>query len=291
MTAGAAEAFAAIEAGWRPGPVETTGSVDAAPGLALSGLFDVEPAVRDEGDPLPPLWHWLHLLDRPAQAGLGEDGHPRDGLFLPPLPRRRRMFGGGRVAFHAPILVGDRVTRRSEVVSVRVREGGSGLLLLVTVRHTWTVDGQPRTVEEQDIVYKQPDGRPATRTARPSEDGHPPEPWEFTLRPDETLLFRFSALTYNAHRIHYDRAYARDTEGYPDLVVHGPLLALALLELPRRYAPDRRVTSFAFRSRAPLFAPEPFTVAGTPAADGASAALSARTAGAAPAVTATVTFA
>jgi 3-methylfumaryl-CoA hydratase len=286
MTAGTGEVFAEIAAGWRPEPVETTEFLTAAPAQALSGLFDRPPAVSGVGDPLPPLWHWLYLLDRPAQAELGEDGHPRDGLFLPPLPERRRMFGGGRYRFAAPLRVGDLVTRRSEVTSVRVREGGSGLLLLVTVRHTFSVEGELRTVEDQDIVYKQPgQGRAAgPRGGGQQADGD----WSFTVRPDPALLFRFSALTYNAHRIHYDRDYARDVEGYPDLVVHGPLLALSLLELPRRHAPGRTVTAFSFRAAAPLFAPDPFEVRGVP--DGDTVVLGAGRPGAAPSVTGTASF-
>ncbi|MER7717720.1 MaoC family dehydratase N-terminal domain-containing protein [Streptomyces flaveolus] len=289
MSEVAPEAFARIEADWRPEPVETTEFVTAAPAQALSGVFDRPPAVTGVGDALPPLWHWLYLLDRPAQAELGEDGHPRDGLFLPPLAERRRMFGGGRSEFHAPIRVGDLVTRRSEVVSVRTRKGGSGWLLLVTVRHSFSVQGELRTMEEQDIVYKQPDAapRPPVPTLSVTDEAAP-APWSFSLTPDPTLLFRFSALTYNAHRIHYDRDYARDVEGYPDLVVHGPLLALALLELPRGFAPERTVTSFAFRSKAPLFAPEAFVVSGTP--DGDTALLTAGRPGAAPGISATVTL-
>ncbi|MEU5979938.1 MaoC family dehydratase N-terminal domain-containing protein [Streptomyces sp. NPDC047315] len=285
----APEAFRAVEADWRPPPAEVSEHVTAGPAQALSALFDQPDAVCAPGDALPPLWHWLHLLDRPAQAGLGEDGHPHDGLFVPPLPERRRMFGGGRLTFHAPVRVGDLLTRRSEVARVRTRKGGSGWLLLVTVRHLLLVDGAVRTTEEQDLVYKQP-APPTPTGARPAapEPTASEAPWSYRLTPDPTLLFRFSALTYNAHRIHYDRDYATGVEGHPDLVVHGPLLALALLELPRRHAPHREVASFAFRSTAPLFAPHVFEVGGGP--DGDGAALAAGVPGAAPAVTGRATF-
>ena len=286
------EHFAAIEATWRPDPVEVTEFVTSAPTAALAGLFDQPAPATGVGDPLPPLWHWLHLLDRPAQAELGDDGHPRDGLFLPPLPDRRRMFGGGRLEFHAPIRIGDLLTRHSEVASVRVRHGGSGRLLLVTVRHTFLVDGEIRTVEEQDVVYKQNDASPAavapTKVAGTAAAQASAHPWEFTLTPDPPLLFRFSALTYNAHRIHYDHTYATEVEGYPGLVVHGPLLALALLELPRRFAPQRAVRSFAYRLRSPLFAPAPVLVHGTP--QDAGAELGAGPLGGAPACTGDVVY-
>ena len=267
------EHFAAIEAKWRPQPVEVTEFVTAAPTAALAGLFDQSAPATGGGDALPPLWHWLHLLDRPAQAELGDDGHPRDGLFLPPLPDRRRMFGGGRLEFHAPIRIGDLLTRQSEIATMRVRRGCSGWLLLVTVRHIFLVDGEIRTVEEQDIIYKQADAGPAapapTKAADPATTQASVYPWEFTLVPDSRLLFRFSALTYNTHRIHYDHTYATEVEGYPGLVVHGPLLALALLELPRRFAPQRTVRSFAYRLRGPLFAPAPVLVHGSPQDTGA----------------------
>lgn len=304
----ALERFAAIERNWRPEPVELSEFVTAAPAKALAGLFDQERPAMGAGDPLPPLWHWLYLLDRPAQDELGEDGHPRAGLFLPPLPDRRRMFGGGRLEFRAPILVGDLLTRRSSVARVRVRRGGSWWLLLVTIRHELMAHDQLRVAEEQDIVYRQPGsdvpaaGRRAARGPHHA-DGTPRSvpseaassvrtessaPWTYTLRPDPTLLFRFSALTYNAHRIHYDRDYATRVEGYPDLVVHGPLLALALLELPRRFVPDRRVASFAYRLRSPLFLPAEVSVAGEP--EEGSAELSAGARGASPACTGTVAY-
>ncbi|MET8637783.1 MaoC family dehydratase N-terminal domain-containing protein [Streptomyces sp. NPDC004680] len=289
----APEHFAAVEADWRPEPVEATEFVTAAPVRALAGLFDQPVPALGVGDPLPPLWHWLYVLDRPAQADLGEDGHPRDGgHFLPPLPDRRRMFGGGRLEFRAPIRIGDLLTRRSEVARVRVRHGGSGWLLLATVRHEYVVHGEIRTVEEQDLVYRQTGGAPAPEPVGEAVPAAPTAvpggPWSFTLRPDPTLLFRFSALTYNAHRIHYDRDYVRDVEGYPDLVVHGPLLALSLLELPRRWAPERAVTAFAFRSRAPLFAPRDIEVTGVP--EGDRVVLSAGLPGAAPGMTASATL-
>ncbi|MDI3406941.1 FAS1-like dehydratase domain-containing protein [Streptomyces cavernicola] len=285
------EHFAAVEREWRPEPVELSEFVTAAPARALAGLFDQEPPAMGVGDVLPPLWHWLYLLDRPAQADLGEDGHPQAGPFLPPLPDRRRMFGGGRLELRAPILVGDLLTRRSSAARVRVRRGGSGWLLLVTTRHELRVQGELRAVEEQDIVYKQPvpEAPAVTRPPTASTPTDPSAPWTYTLRPDPALLFRFSALTYNAHRIHYDRDYATEVEGYPDLVVHGPLLALALLELPRRFAPERRVESFAYRLRSPLFLPDEVRVAGQPAEGGAE--LNAGTRGGAPACTGTVGYA
>ncbi|MFC9974345.1 MaoC family dehydratase N-terminal domain-containing protein [Spirillospora sp. NPDC127200] len=242
--------------GWAPGPVETTERIDAAPSGALAGLLGVEPPEKE----LPPLWHWLHFLDRPAQHELGPDGHPLAGHFLPPVPDRRRMFAGGRYLVREPLRIGDEVTRRSELASTAVKTGRSGEMAFVTVRHTFLRDGAAIAVEEQDLVYRS--GDPAARPEPPSfEPPRADEPWTLAMTADPVLLFRFSALTYNAHRIHYDEAYATGVEGHPGLVVHGPLLALLCLELPRRAG--HAVTELAFRARRPVYAGQPFVAAGS----------------------------
>ncbi|MBW0115737.1 FAS1-like dehydratase domain-containing protein [Pseudonocardia abyssalis] len=247
-------------AGWAPEPVETTARIDPWPGEAFAALLDVEPP----GPELPPMWHGFHLLDHPAQADLGDDGHPAHGHFLPPMPDRRRMFAGGRLEVRTPLRVGDLVTRRSSLVSVVPKTGRSGEMVLVTQRHEFTVDGALVQVEEQDFAYRsQPAG--TARALAPDAPGElPAGGWRLDLAPDAPMLFRFSALTYNTHRIHYDHPYVTGVEGYPGLVVHGPLLALLLLELPRRFAPSRRVTGFSYRLRRPVFAGTPVAAAGSP---------------------------
>ncbi len=224
------------------------------PVAAFSALLDLPGTAAGPGDPLPPLWHWLYFLDHPRRSGLGEDGHPADGHFLPPVPDRRRMIAGGRLVVHAPMRVGDRIERRSELTAALPKSGRSGEMLLVTVRHEFRRRGELLAVEEQDVVYRsQPAGQ-----ARPIPAPEPvPEPesrWRIDLPTDPALLFRFSALTYNTHRIHYDQPYVTGVEGYPGLVVHGPLLALLLLEIPRRELPDRAVVAFDFRLVRPVFA-------------------------------------
>ena len=252
------EGLAARVADWRPGPVDSTYEVAAGPPAAFAALLDQPAPDLRTGAATPPLWHLLHAPDQPATHELGEDGHPREGGFLPPLPQRRRLFAGGRAVFHAPLRIGETVSRRTELVSHRTTTGRSGEVLLVSVRSTHEVDGAVRVVDVQDLAYRSgparpPDGTapvaalPVGPTARPA----PPAPWTVTLDPDPVLLFRFSALTYNAHRIHYDRPYATDVEGLPGLLVHGPLLALLLLELPRRFAPERRVRTFSYRLHRP----------------------------------------
>ena len=250
--------------GWAPEPHETTETIDPGPAHALAGVLDTDPP---DGH-LPPLWHWLHFLDRPAQRELGPDGHPLAGRFLPPIPERRRMFAGGRFTVRRPLPFGGTVTRRSELASTALKHGRSGEMLFVTVRHTFVEGGEEIAVEEQDLVYRS--GDPANRPAPPSFDEPEADgPWLLWMTADPTLLFRFSALTYNAHRIHYDEKYATQVEGHPGLVVHGPLLAILCLELPRRAGRDVRRVSF--RARSPVYAGQPFAVTGAPGKDAGGA--------------------
>jgi len=253
-----------IIAGWAPGPAETTETIMAGPAVALSGLLDREPAVTAPGDPIPPLWHWLYFLDRPASSDLGPDGHPAAGHFMPPIPQRRRMYAGGRASYSGAFRCGDEITRRSELADATVKQGRTGELLFVTVRSLFTRAGAVIATEEQDVVYRSGPpvaGATGPRRPVPEED---PGPWRIQIVPDPVLLFRFSALTYNAHRIHYDAGYATGVEGHPGLVVHGPLLALLCLELPRRHAPQQRVTRLSFRARSPVYAGQRCTVTGGP---------------------------
>ena len=259
--------LADLVADWHPAPVEATDRIDPWPMGAFAALLDQPPP-----EALPPLWHWFSFLDAPPQAELGEDGHPADGHFLPPIPDRRRMFAGGRLEFHAPLRLGADVVRRTRLTSVTPKSGRTGDLLFVTVRSEFESDGGLAVVEEQDIVYRQQAaGAAPARPAElpPAEEPAPADgPWRVALAPDPRVLFRFSALTYNTHRIHYDQQYASDVEGYPGLVVHGPLLALLLLELPRRTAPERRVTAFEYRLQRPAFAGRPVLAEGVPDDDG-----------------------
>jgi 3-methylfumaryl-CoA hydratase len=279
---------AAVE-GWSPGPVTTTDVIHPWPAAAFSALLDLPATAAGEGEPLPPLWHWLHFLEHPRRSELGGDGHPGAGHFLPPVPDRRRMFAGGRLRVRAPIRVGDRVERRAELLDVRPRTGRSGEMLFVTTRYEFRRAGELLVTEEQDIVYRsQPAGAPRAAD-RPQPQPQPqPEPehrWRIELPTDPPLLFRFSALTYNTHRIHYDEPYATGVEGYPGLVVHGPLLAMLLMEIPRRERPDATVTAVDFRLVRPAFAGAPVIATGDPA--GAGIALRAGPAGAGESITAT----
>lgn len=232
-----------------------------APVLAAAAVLDDATTRFAPGSYLPPLWHWFYFLPTVPQSRLGADGHPERGGFMPPLDLPRRMFAGARLRFLHPLVIGRPALRRSVIRDVSTKEGRSGRLAFVTVSHTIRQDSEVCVEEEQDIVYREP-GAPV---AAPTPVALPPVPagsWSRTVTPDPTLLFRFSALTFNAHRIHYDRPYASTVEGYPGLVVHGPLIAVLLAELVRREV-RQSMRVFAFRAQTPLFDGAPFRLVGT----------------------------
>ena len=235
------------------GPVvERSEVLVPGPAEALAGLLACDPPDAD-GGPLPLLWHTVYLLDRPRLADLGPDGHPRVGVVpVPPAEGMRRMFAGGRVRLLSPLRLGRPASRRSVVASTEVKQGRTGPLTFLTVRHVVTQDGRACVEEEQDLVYR-PAGSPPGPPPRPLEDA-PLLADERAVPVDPVLLFRFSALTYNGHRIHYDRDYARDVEGWGGLVVHGPWQALVMAEAARRLADgdSGAVQQFAYRLEAPL---------------------------------------
>ncbi|MEZ5709307.1 MAG: MaoC family dehydratase N-terminal domain-containing protein [Blastomonas sp.] len=221
---------------------------------------------RQAGDPLPLLDHWLYFWDVKPPAGLGPDGHPAKGGFLPPVPLPRRMWAGGRLSFHMPLLLGSVVTKTSTILSVAEKEGKSGRLVFVTVRHELDGGEGVAVREEQDLVY-----RDAATAMVPAPVPAPPPAADWTLRidPDPVLLFRYSALTMNGHRIHYDRPYAIDEECYPGLVVHGPLQAKLMIRLAQAQLGER-IGGFEFRGQQPAFDGLPLHVCGERRDDGAS---------------------
>jgi 3-methylfumaryl-CoA hydratase len=254
------DALSRVLAAWRPAPVSVTRTIAPASLEAFADVLDEQVRLAP-GSPVPALWHWLAFTESCPQGSLGEDGHPREGHFLPPLADRRRMMAGGRLRQAAAFVAGAAYRRDSELAGAQVKEGRSGRMLFTTIRHTFLDDaGSEVAVEEEDVVYRQqPAGEP--RRLPPAEEAG--EPWHTSrgsrgrasFPSDPRLLFRFSALTYNAHRIHYDAPYAVGVEGYPGLVVHGPLLALQMLELPRRAGlmPER----LEYRLLAPAFSGPP----------------------------------
>jgi len=232
-------------------------TLSAAPVQALAASLNRGPAALLT---LPPLWHWLYFWPLAQQSELGVDGHPQRGGFLPPIPLPRRMWAGGRLRFARPLALGAEVTRRSTILKVEERDGRSGPLVFVTVQHEISDAHGVAIAEEQDIVYRDAPvpGAPAPAPRLTSEAADFSRP----VVPDPVLLFRYSALTFNGHRIHYDRPYAMNEEGYPGLVVHGPLTASLLMELLQQQCPDQLVRHFDFRGVAPLFAPGRFLVCG-----------------------------
>ena len=216
------------------------------------------------GAELPPLWTWLYFLPLAAMNEVGPDGHPRRGGFLPPIELPRRMWAGSRCAFFGPVRIGDDIRKTSTILKIAETAGNAGALVFVTVRHEVSAGGSLVMTEEQDLVYM---NIPAMWQA-PSPMPLPPCQWSEAVAIDPVLLFRFSALTFNGHRIHYDRPYATEVERYPGLVVHGPLQAMLLFEAATRRHPDRRPTSFTFRGIRPLFDFERVSVNGADRPDG-----------------------
>jgi 3-methylfumaryl-CoA hydratase len=246
-------------------------SVTTAPVAALSAVLDRDDPPPEPGDALPPLWHWLYFLPVARQSELGADGHPARGGFLPPVPLARRMWAGSRFEFRGRLRVGEAITRRSEILDVGAKQGRSGALVFVRVRHEIGNAAGAAVIEEHDIVYRDV---PQSQAAAPAPRAAPVEhAWRREIRPDSVLLFRYSALTFNGHRIHYDRSYATGVEGYPGLVVHGPLIATLLVDLLRRRLPAADVTGFSFRAVRPLYDTAPFLIYGNPAKDGKTVAL------------------
>jgi 3-methylfumaryl-CoA hydratase len=232
-----------------------------APLAAMSATLDREDGEFKAGSAVPPLWHWLYFLPHPRQTEMGQDGHAKKGSFLPPVPLPRRMWAGSQLTWHQPIHVGDAITRTSTIESVNYKAGRSGELVFVAVKHEVHSGSALALTERQEIVYK--------AAARSGDVGAPVEaatgpewPMSRQVEVNTLLLFRYSALTFNGHRIHYDRPYAMDVEGYPGLVVHGPLLATLLMDLVRREMHDARVTGFSFKAMRPVFDIDSLRVSG-----------------------------
>ena len=247
--------------------------ITAAPVRALSATLDRADPAPVAGTVLPPLWHWLYFLPHHRQSEIGPDGHAQRGGFLPPVPLPRRMWAGGRLQWELsnPLKVGDVVRRISRIASVTHKAGRTGDLLFVLVQHEVRNAQGLALTEEHDIVYRaaaQPGDPVPSPTA--AETG---AAWQRVVTPDDVLLFRYSALTFNGHRIHYDRRYVTEVEGYPGLIVHGPLIATLLVDLVRRQAPEAVLKSFSFKALRPTFDLHPFQLNGQPSDDGKSVRL------------------
>ncbi len=253
-----------------------TDKIAQTPYAAMAAMLDIPPLRPVAGTPLPPLWHWLYFLPLHRQSEIGPDGHAKRGGFLPPVPLPRRMWAGSQFDFVRPLQVGDEVSRTSTIVDVTEKSGRSGPLVFVKVKHEICRNDahEIALTEFHDIVYRE--------AVRPDDPVPPPKQapataaWEKKWVPDDVLLFRYSALTFNGHRIHYDRRYVTETEGYPGLIVHGPLIATLLLESLRAQMPQADIAHYEFRAVRPLFDINPFSICGEPLPDGKSFHLWAR---------------
>jgi 3-methylfumaryl-CoA hydratase len=238
---------------------------------ALAATFDRDDPPFKDGDPVPPGWHWIFFPEAVRMSEVAADGHEKPGRFLPILPLKRRMWAANRMRFMRPLRIGEKVTRTARIAAIAPKEGGTGPLIFVTV--TFTISGEAgiATEEEQTYVFR----GPADPTKPEPAPRKPPAgaAWRRTVTPDAVLLFRFSALTLNSHRIHYDHPYVTRDEGYPGLLVHGPLTQALLVDLLRRERPEARIESFAVRAVSPLYAGDRVTFEGMPGADGRSASL------------------
>lgn len=233
------------------------------PAEALAATLD-----RDDrfavGDALPPLWHWVYFLERHKTAELAANGHVRHGGFLPPMPFPRRMFAGARIRFQRPLRLGTEATREATIADIQLKQGTSGALLFMSMRVSIRTDEGCAITEEQDIVYRAP---AAGAVPAPVRRAQPAPVWVREVDANALLLFRYSALIFNAHRIHWDAPYATGEEGYPGLVVHGQLIATWLADLVRRHC-ERPLAGFRFRSLRALIADTPCRLCAVPGADG-----------------------
>jgi len=247
------------------------GVANATSSDILNATLDRDDAPFQPGDALPPAWHWMYFPELVKLSDTGPDGHLAKGGFMPPVPLPRRMWAGTKMTFHQPLRAGEAITRVSTISDVTSKDGRSGALCFVTVKHEISGPNGLATTDEHLTVYRAP--------AEPGAAAPKPQPapadvdWSRTIHPTPVMLFRYSALTMNSHRIHYDRSYVTEVENYPGLLVHGNLTATLLLDLFRREMPDATLKTFNLRAISPLYDINNFSVSGKLGEDGASATL------------------
>ena len=245
--------------GWTPTVETVTEAIDLTQVRKFANVLDLDEGAFEDGAMLPSMWHWLFFLHRAPTARIGPDGHPQRGGFFPPVELQRRMFAGERTTFHKPLVIGQPATRTGTITGLDEKEGRSGRMVLASAEYRIEQGGTLCLEDTHDIVYIAGGG--TTPAPGPDSFAPPDGAWHREVKADPVLLFRFSALSFNSHRIHYDADYAKNEEGYPGLVVHGPLTALLLAELARLNM-DVPMTRFSFRGRAPIFEPWPFHLVG-----------------------------
>jgi 3-methylfumaryl-CoA hydratase len=263
-------------AGWLGRSEESFDTITASPLIRFNATLDRDEPDPKPGDPIPPGAHWLYFLPATRQSDLGPNGNPKVGEFLPAVDLPRRMWAGGGLTFHRPLRIDERARKVSTIASITPKEGRSGRLLFVTVRHDHYGETGLALSEDHNIVYRE-----AADPADPNAPKAAPKPhaapdtaqWRRTLHPDSRLLFRFAALMFNAARIHFDHRYTTETEGYPDLIVNARMVVIALLGLCEQERPDKSLAAFTYRCVSPLFCNAPFSVEGAPMDDNTAAKL------------------
>lgn len=263
---GSAAGFSKLFPQWIPRVDNCNEIISPVPVNRLAATLNETTLDYREGDSLPPLWHWIFFIRPVPQGGMGRDGHPKRGDFLPPVSLPRRMFAGLKASFRQPLIIGPDAERESEVIDIKEKSGAAGPLIFVKIQQRIRQKRRLCLIEEQELVYREMGASMALPVVE-SFRKPPANSWTETVTVDAATLFRFSAVTFNGHKIHYDRAYARKEEGYPALVVHAPLVALLLLQLVRKNT-DKRVTQFDFRAMAPLFDGQPFQISAVAAEAG-----------------------
>jgi 3-methylfumaryl-CoA hydratase len=260
--------LAEVASSWRPSEQTTDIRFCPHPAMKMLRLLDGDGDFQD-GDAVPPLWHWVYFVPMPSQRDLGEDGHPATDQFLPPLRARRRMMAGGSLAIERPFVIGEDYRRTTGIEGVTLKEGSSGPLLFVRLRHTFHDSAGLVATELEQAVYREPRAQElgSSAVSGPTQGAKMSDIAGVVLPTDATLLFRFSALTNNAHRIHYDRPYAVNIERHPELVVQGPLIAVTMLEVARKHS-DRAVANFEYRLASPLYCGQPIIANASPLKDG-----------------------
>lgn len=250
--------------------------VTAAPVAAMAAMFGREGTPPGVGEPLPPLWYGMYCTAKLPPDRMGPDGLAKDEALLPALPGwPRKLFGGARFTFDQPILIGQAIRRESSIDRFEAKQGRSGAFLVATVAHRIIGPDGLATLEENDVIFRPPveDGPGANSTEGAPPPPHPPptpfgpDAWRRAIDPDPVLMFRHSALTFNSHRIHYDRDYTR-ANGYPGLLVQGTLIARLMLEMLRDHRPESDLAAFSFRAGRPVYDTGPFTIEGEPSGDG-----------------------
>lgn len=245
-------------ASWIGKSVTETQRADIWPGRAMAAVLD-KSFTAEEGDAIPPLAHWTYFTPMVPQSKIGFDGHPERGDFIPPFPQPRRMWAASDITFHAPIRFGDMVERRSEIASIEHKAGSTGDLVFLKLRNDYSVNGTECLSETQTIVYRDPPAPDEVPRSKPAPEN---AQWSDKIETSSARLFRYSAVTFNAHRIHYDHPYATQEEGYPGVIVQGQFIATTLLEAFQAAHPNAAVKSFSFRAVKPIFSGEEYFTEG-----------------------------